>query len=182
MFAAILDPERGGTCRISPAGQDYESLQAYDESTNVLQTLFRTPQGVAQLTDFMPWSGDDERFSVHELHRLLEVREGSIEIELVFDPRFDYGRGDTRVSPASHGALAEGPGGQRIALAFDGPVALKPDNGRVKISRVHTGTGISHHGDSGPVPFGESRRRDESRDKRRREVVHNEVADILKDV
>jgi len=127
VFAAILDPERGGTCRISPAGQDYESLQAYDESTNVLQTLFRTPQGVAQLTDFMPWSGDDERFSVHELHRLLEVREGSIEIELVFDPRFDYGRGDTRVSPASHGALAEGPGGQRIALAFDGPVALKPD-------------------------------------------------------
>ena len=34
VFAAILDPKRGGTCRVSPAGQDYESLKAYDESNN----------------------------------------------------------------------------------------------------------------------------------------------------
>ena len=86
VFAQILDRDRGGTCRVAPASGEFESLQAYDESTNVLQTLFRSAQGVVQLTDFMPWSGDDDRFSVHELHRLIEVREGSVEMELVFDP------------------------------------------------------------------------------------------------
>ena len=69
VFGALLDPERGGCFRISPT-QGYESQQAYDDATNVLQTLFRQPDGgVAVLTDFMPWSGDP-RASVHELHRL----------------------------------------------------------------------------------------------------------------
>jgi GH15 family glucan-1,4-alpha-glucosidase len=126
VFAQILDRDRGGTCRVAPASGEFESLQAYDESTNVLQTLFRSAQGVVQLTDFMPWSGDDDRFSVHELHRLIEVREGSVEMELVFDPRFDYGRGETRVTPATDGALAEGPEGERLALAVDRRVELKP--------------------------------------------------------
>lgn len=126
VFAQILDPERGGFCRIAPANGEFESLQAYDDSTNVVQTLFRSEQGVVQMTDFMPWSGDDEDFSVHELHRMVEVREGSIELELIFDPRFDYGRGATRVTPATDGALAEGPGGERLALAVDGRVKLEP--------------------------------------------------------
>ena len=103
VFASILDPERGGTCRVSPC-QPFESLQAYDEATNVVQTLFRTERGVAQLTDFMPWSSDDERFSVNELHRLIEVREGALDLEVVFDPRFDYARGKTHVAPAEGGA------------------------------------------------------------------------------
>lgn len=137
VFAAILDPERGGLCRVAPTGA-FESQQAYDESTNVVQTLFRTADGAVQLTDFMPYSGDDEHFSVHELHRLVEVREGSVELELVFDPRFDYGRGETRVSVAEDGALAEGPTGQRLALAVSRGLRLAPReaggvSGRVRL-------------------------------------------------
>jgi GH15 family glucan-1,4-alpha-glucosidase len=141
VFARILDPERGGSCRIAPADGHFDSLQAYDESTNVVQTLFRTARAVVQLTDFMPWSGDDERFSVHELHRMVEVREGSVELELVFDPRFDYGRGDTRVSPAADGALAEGPSGQRLALAVDGGAVLKPREQGGVAARVRLNAG-----------------------------------------
>ncbi len=100
VFAAILDRERGGFFRVSPDAERYESLQAYDDSTNVLQTLFRrSGEGVVCLTDFMPWS-DDPRSSIHELHRLLEARDGSMEMEVIFDPRFDYGRGETRVDLA----------------------------------------------------------------------------------
>ena len=45
--AALLDPERGGSFRISPVGR-YESRQAYDDATNVLQTLFHQPdRGIA---------------------------------------------------------------------------------------------------------------------------------------
>lgn len=120
VFARVLDEARGGECRVSPANPKYESLQAYDEGTNVVQTLFFTESGVVQLTDYMPWSGDDENFSVHEVHRLIEAQEGSVEMEVVFDPKFDYGRLETRVTPADEGALAEGPNGERLAMAIDG--------------------------------------------------------------
>ena len=43
VFAAILDRERGGFFRVCPLAERYSSLQAYDDSTNVLQTLFRRP-------------------------------------------------------------------------------------------------------------------------------------------
>jgi len=126
VFASILDPERGGTCRIAPADGAYESLQAYDDVTNVLQTLFRRPdQGAAVLTDFMPWT-DDLHSSVHELHRLVELREGSLEMEIVFDPRFDYGRGETRVFVADEGAIAEGPKGERLALSVSPGIRFAP--------------------------------------------------------
>jgi GH15 family glucan-1,4-alpha-glucosidase len=125
VFAAILDRERGGFFRVSPLAERYSSLQAYDDSTNVLQTLFRRPgEGVVCLTDFMPWS-DDPRSSTHELHRLLEAREGSIEMEAVFDPRFDYGRGETTIELADHGVMACGPGGERLSVAIGGGIRFE---------------------------------------------------------
>jgi GH15 family glucan-1,4-alpha-glucosidase len=118
VFASILDPERGGHCRISPSSERFESLQAYDTATAVLQTLFRKPgEGAAVLTDFMPMT-DDGHNSVHELHRLLEVREGSLDLEVVFDPRFDYARGETRIQITAEGAVAEGPNGERMTISL----------------------------------------------------------------
>ena len=85
VFASILDPEAGGRCQVAPVAERYETLQAYDTATAVLQTLFRNPgEGAVVLTDFMPMT-DEGHSSVHELHRLLEVREGSLEMEVVFD-------------------------------------------------------------------------------------------------
>jgi GH15 family glucan-1,4-alpha-glucosidase len=133
IFGAILDPDHGGFFRICPTRSGYESLQAYDDATNVLQTLFRRPdQGVVCLTDFMPWNGDP-RSSTHELHRLLEAREGSMEMEVVFDPRFDYGRGETRLEIADEGAVAEGPNGERLSLSIGGGVRFhrRPAGGAV---------------------------------------------------
>ncbi len=126
VFCALLDPRRGGRFRVSPAAATYQSLQAYDTSTNVLQTLFREPDhGVVVLTDYMPWNGDP-RSAFHELHRLLEVREGSLEMEVVFDPRFDYGRGETRVEPAEEGVAAEGPNGERMSLSIGAGIRFQP--------------------------------------------------------
>jgi len=125
VFAAIVDRERGGFFQISPEAERYESLQAYDDSTNVLQTLFRrSGEGVVCLTDFMPWS-DDPRSSIHELHRLLEARDGSMEMVVVFDPRFDYGRGETRVDLADEGVMASGPNGERLSVSIGGGVRFE---------------------------------------------------------
>lgn len=126
VFAALLDPERGGCFRVGPADAGAESRQAYDTATTVLQTLFGQPgQGVVCLTDYMPWNGDP-RSSIHEFHRFVEAREGSMNLEVVFDPRFDYGRGETRVEIAECGAMAEGPGGERLALAIGGGIRFEP--------------------------------------------------------
>jgi len=133
VFATLLDRERGGFFRISPAEPACESLQAYDTATNVLQTLFRKPgEGVVCLTDLMPWNGDP-RSSIHEIHRLLEAREGSMQMEVVFDPRFDYGRGETRVELADEGAVAEGANGERLSLSIGAGVRFeaRPEGGVV---------------------------------------------------
>jgi GH15 family glucan-1,4-alpha-glucosidase len=120
VFASVLDAEKGGRFQIAPTQRPFESLQAYDSGTNVLQTLFRSPgRGSVVITDFMPWT-DDPRSSMHELHRLVECREGALPLEIVFDPRFDYGRAETQVVPTEHGALAEGPNGERLALSVSG--------------------------------------------------------------
>jgi GH15 family glucan-1,4-alpha-glucosidase len=125
VFGAILDPERGGRFQISPIGADYESVQAYDDETTVLQTLFRKPGvGVVCLTDLMPWNGEPRQV-LHELHRLLETREGSMEMEIIFDPRFDYGRGETRVEIADEGALAFGPNGEQLSVSIGGGVRFE---------------------------------------------------------
>ena len=72
LFSAVLDPERGGHTAITPTCRPFESLQRYDPDTNVLETLFKVPgNGVARLTDFMPWT-DDPRASIHEVHRRIE--------------------------------------------------------------------------------------------------------------
>jgi GH15 family glucan-1,4-alpha-glucosidase len=125
VFGALLDPQRGGCCRVSPRGRGFESLQAYDTATNVLQTLFRQPgHGTVCLTDYMPWNGDP-RSSIHELHRFVEAREGSLEMEVLFDPRFDYGRAETRLKIAEHGVIAESGGGERLALAISGDIPFE---------------------------------------------------------
>ena len=53
VFAALLDPQRGGTWQIQPA-EPFQSTQRYLTGTNVLQTTFATPEGEVVLTDFMP--------------------------------------------------------------------------------------------------------------------------------
>jgi len=139
VFGSLLDPDRGGSFRISPT-DGYESRQAYDDGTNVLQTLFRQPgQGVAVLTDFMPWSGDP-RSSVHEVHRMIELREGSMELEILFDPRFDYGRAATRIEQGDAGLMAEGPT-ERMSLSLGMPARfeLLPKGGARARIRMKSG-------------------------------------------
>ena len=114
LFSALLDPERGGHTSITPTKRPFESLQRYDPDTNVLETLFRVPgEGVARLTDFMPWS-DDPRAAIHEVHRRIECLEGEVEFDIVFDPRFEYARIAPLVEIAEHGVVAESPDGERV--------------------------------------------------------------------
>lgn len=95
IFAAILDPQRGGCWSIAPAGS-FEAKQQYIENTNVLETRFRSRSGGFLLTDLMPVASEKFKRSVllpdHELVRELRCLEGEGEIEVNFYPRAWYGR------------------------------------------------------------------------------------------
>ncbi|MDD9938647.1 MAG: glycoside hydrolase family 15 protein [Myxococcales bacterium] len=121
IFSGILDAERGGFTSITPACYPFESLQAYDPDTNVLETLHEIPgQGTVRVTDYMPWT-DDPRATIHEVHRRVECRDGEVELDMVFDPRFDYGRTAPTFEIGEHGVLARS-GDQRLVAATGGRV------------------------------------------------------------
>jgi len=126
VFAAVLDPQRGGSTSVAPSADNYDSLQAYDPDTNVLETLFTVPgQGVVRLTDYMPWN-NDPRASIHEVHRRIECRSGEVEMEALFDPRFGYGARVPRIEIAEHGVRAHTPQGESLVGVLDCDVKWKP--------------------------------------------------------
>ncbi len=94
IFGALLDDKKGGCFAVNPAG-DWDSTARYLYDTNILSTRFRTRTGVWQLTDFMPvpiHGQDNMEDEHHVLYRLVEVLEGTSEVKLRFEPRFDYAR------------------------------------------------------------------------------------------
>ncbi len=57
-FAALLDEKKGGFFSISPEFKGMKCKQLYLPDTNVLLTRFLSPEGVGEITDFMPVAAD----------------------------------------------------------------------------------------------------------------------------
>ena len=94
VFARLLD-EQAGHWSINAVGAS-EVNRRYLEGTMVLETTFRTPTGTAVLVDAMAM-GRNERG--HELGvdspgvllRCVSCQSGTVEIELEYAPRLEYG-------------------------------------------------------------------------------------------
>ena len=54
VFAAILDDKKGGRFQIAPTCDGLRYKQFYWPDSNVLVTRFLAPDGVGQVTDYMP--------------------------------------------------------------------------------------------------------------------------------
>lgn len=107
LFAAILDDRQGGRLRIAPTAP-YTSTQRYLPATNVLVTSFHTDHGgVVEVTDFMPIPRrGHEATAFHEIHRRIECARGEPEVEILYEPRFDYATSPVQLVPRRHGLLA----------------------------------------------------------------------------
>ena len=57
LFGSILDSEDGGCFSLQPAGERFTTKQLYLPGTAILITRFISPDGVGELTDFMPVTG-----------------------------------------------------------------------------------------------------------------------------
>ncbi|OGJ57600.1 hypothetical protein A2635_01885 [Candidatus Peribacteria bacterium RIFCSPHIGHO2_01_FULL_51_9] len=115
VFAAILDPEKGGAFRVTVHGSEGEPEQAYLGETNILRTVFRTSDGgIVELLDWMHMGvfsyveGEESRLPA--LFRLVRCLEGKALVTLHFNPRLDYGRTQTVLSVTERGICARSEG------------------------------------------------------------------------
>lgn len=93
VFARLLDRRLGGSHRVTPT-EPYISHHQYVTGTNILTTFFEIRPGVALiLTDFMPMgpAGTSIGSDPH-IVRQLRSRGAPVEVSILADPRFDYGR------------------------------------------------------------------------------------------
>ncbi len=93
VFAAILDDENGGRFHITPVVDNISYKQFYWPDTNVLITRFLSPDGVAEIIDFMPVDNDPaDTPADHQIVRLLKVVRGVMRFRMACMPAFNYAR------------------------------------------------------------------------------------------
>ena len=121
VFAALLDPERGGTWVVWPA-VPWTSTQRYLPLTNILETTFRTASGMVSVTDFMPVDEDGRPSGPHpEIHRHVRGVRGVVPMEMIFAPRFEYGARTTRLEQLRAGLFATDRTDQVLTLSSARP-------------------------------------------------------------
>jgi GH15 family glucan-1,4-alpha-glucosidase len=133
IFGSLLD-RQAGSFRLGPFGINVPASRVYEPGTNTLLTTWNTPTGWIMVRDALtmgPRRGEDEitphtrppadEDADHLLVRTVLCLEGRVEIELVCEPSFDYGR-----TPAEW-SLADGDRHAAEATGADVTVRLQTD-------------------------------------------------------
>jgi GH15 family glucan-1,4-alpha-glucosidase len=104
VFGSLLD-RGGGEFRLGPFGINVPSSRVYEPGTNTLLTTWRTPTGWVMVRDALTMGTSHVEDEVtphtrppvdedgdHVLVRTVLCLDGDVEIELICEPVFDYGR------------------------------------------------------------------------------------------
>lgn len=103
VFAAILDEQKGGRFKIAPLCNGVSHKQFYWPDTNILVTRFLSPDGVGELTDYMPVGEAARSSGQRQLIRRISVIRGTMEFEMECHPAFNYARDDHSVEVTEEG-------------------------------------------------------------------------------
>jgi GH15 family glucan-1,4-alpha-glucosidase len=93
VFAAVLDPERGGRFALEPE-IPFTATRRYVPDTNLLETTFETEEGTVRVTDGMLFHGPGLA-PIRELVRHVEGVAGTTPMRWSVEPRFGYGGAPT---------------------------------------------------------------------------------------
>jgi GH15 family glucan-1,4-alpha-glucosidase len=154
VFGTLLD-RQAGYFRFGPFGINVPAARRYESGTNTLVTTWHVPGGWVVVRDALtmgprkvedrvtphtrPPTDDDAE---HLLVRTVECIDGTVEVELVCEPAFDYGRVPaewTLVGDDRHTADAQG-AGVTVRLRTDMALGIEADRVRAR----H----VLHEGDS----------------------------------
>jgi GH15 family glucan-1,4-alpha-glucosidase len=144
IFGSLLDRE-AGFFRLGPFGISHPTARSYEPGTNVLVTTWKTPTGWIAVRDALTMGPRDHEDTVtphtrppadddgdHMLVRTVECIDGQVELELICEPAFDYGRTPaqwTLVGDDRHVADAIG-AGQTVRLRSDLSLGIEGNRAR----------------------------------------------------
>jgi GH15 family glucan-1,4-alpha-glucosidase len=134
VFASLLDADKGGYFRIAPDHDGCVTRQLYFPDTAILITRFMTPDGVGEVTDFMPIAGSRPA-DRHRLVRRIRVVRGSMRFVTEIKPRFDYGRMPHKLEITDEGAVFHADG-LELTLHSVGPRGATPEELGVTVERL----------------------------------------------
>jgi alpha,alpha-trehalase len=148
VFGTLLD--RGaGTFRLGPFGINVPNTRIYEPGTNTLATTWHTPRGWVLVRDALtmgPRHGEDgvtphtrppaDEDGEHVLVRTVVCLDGEVEIELVCEPAFDYGRVPADWSiPGENRHIADA-SGAGVTMRLQTDMELGVEGGRVRARHV----------------------------------------------
>ncbi|MFZ3242313.1 MAG: glycoside hydrolase family 15 protein [Pseudolabrys sp.] len=148
VFGSLLD-RQAGSFRFGPFGINHPTTRIYEPGTNVLVTTWKTPSGWIVVRDALTIGPQDHEDKItphtrppvdadadHLLVRTVLCLEGSVEVELICEPGFDYGRVSAEwaaVGGDRHAVDATG-AGQTIRLRSD--LQLGIEGNRVRAHHI----------------------------------------------
>ena len=155
MFGSLID--RGaGTFRFGPFGIEHPTARGYEPGTNVLVTTWKTPNGWVIVRDALtmgprrhedlvtphtrPPTDDDAE---HMLVRTVECIDGRVEVELICEPLFDYGRVPAQWAMTGDGGHAADATGAGLTIRLDSDFNLGIEGSAVR------GRHVLHAGEKG---------------------------------
>jgi alpha,alpha-trehalase len=148
VFGSLLD--RGaGAFRLAPFGINHPADRGYEPGTNVLTTTWKTPMGWIIVRDALtigPWDREDvvtphtrppaDDDADHMLVRTVECLEGSVEVELICEPVFDYGRLPATWALVDGSRQTADASGADVTIRLQTDMALGIEGDRVRARHV----------------------------------------------
>ena len=127
IFAALLDDKKGGHFKIAPASGEFKTRQRYFPDTNILLTRFLGEKGIAEISDFMAMQHLGHS---HNLIRRAKAVRAEVKFQMVFAPKFDYGRATHKIEKKNPQEVIFIPKGKNLrALRLRTSVPVKIENG-----------------------------------------------------
>ena len=148
VFGSLLDRE-AGSFRFGPFGINHPTTRIYEPGTNVLATTWKSPSGWILVHDALTIGPGDHEDKItphtrppadddadHLLVRTVLCLEGRVEVELICEPAFDYGRVPAAWSVVDGDRHAADASGAEQTIRLRSDMALGIEGSRVRARHV----------------------------------------------